>query len=96
MDSTVLWLLALCRALSKYLAVTTIFDKFHLLFEQEIIICPNLIVYKAAMQRINMKFTSKAYNTYDMIKNASRSYYTYFQWTEDRQGFQIQYLTLDT
>ena len=22
--------------------------------------------------------------------------YTYFQWTEDRQGFQIQYLTLDT
>ena len=23
-------------------------------------------------------------------------FYTYFQWTEDRQGFQIQYLTLDT
>ena len=22
--------------------------------------------------------------------------YTNFQWTEDRQGFQIQYLTLDT
>ena len=22
--------------------------------------------------------------------------YTYFQWTEDGQGFQIQYLTLDT
>ena len=23
-------------------------------------------------------------------------FYTYFQWTEDGQGFQIQYLTLDT
>ena len=22
--------------------------------------------------------------------------YTYFQWTEDRQGFEIQYLTFDT
>ena len=22
-------------------------------------------------------------------------FYTYFQWTEDRQGFRIQYLTLD-
>ena len=25
-----------------------------------------------------------------------RSPHTYFQWTEDGQGFQIQYLTLDT
>ena len=29
-------------------------------------------------------------------KMAKALYYTHFQWTEDRQGFQIQYLTLDT
>ena len=30
------------------------------------------------------------------VGTVGRVHYTYFQWTEDRQGFQIQYLTIDT
>ena len=42
------------------------------------------------MLRPGLKFES----CFENVKQI-RSY-TYFQWTEDRQGFQIQYLTLDT
>ena len=30
-----------------------------------------------------------------LVANQHAEFYTYFQWTEDEQGFQIQYLALD-
>ena len=35
-------------------------------------------------------------NHYKLYMNSLKDHYTSFQWTGDRQGFQIQYLTGDT
>ena len=47
---------------------STHYDKFHSLFEQEI--WPKLILYKVPIQCTNIKFTSTAYNTCEMVKIA--------------------------
>ena len=50
---------------------------------------------KSVFADISAKFKYFA-QQFILTESPDHVLYTYFQWTEDGQGFQIQYLTLDT